>query len=83
VRGTAIEIAAKIGNADIPQKGEFVIVARGSDRESEIDVTELLRKRLEAGDGPNQAAKLVAAETGRSKSDLYTMALEIRADHSG
>ena len=83
VRGTAIDIAAKIVNGDIPKKGEFVIVARGSDRESEIDVTDLLRRRLEAGDGANQAAKLVAAETGRSKSDLYTMALAIKADYSG
>jgi 16S rRNA (cytidine1402-2'-O)-methyltransferase len=83
VRGAATDIAEKIDNGDIPQKGEFVIVARGSDRESEIDVTDLLRRRLEAGDGPNQAAKFVAAETGRSKSDLYTIALAVKADYSG
>jgi 16S rRNA (cytidine1402-2'-O)-methyltransferase len=83
VRGSPAEINAMLKSAEIPVKGEFVFVTRGSDRADELDVTILLQARLDAGEGPNQAAKVVAAETGRTKSELYKIALELKADHSG
>jgi 16S rRNA (cytidine1402-2'-O)-methyltransferase len=82
-RGTADAVAAKLADGSIPARGEFVVVARGSGRGIEVDVDELLNERLAAGEGPNQAAKSVAAETGRSKSELYKRALELRQAQSG
>lgn len=82
VRGSPDHIRALLASGEIPTRGEFVFVARGSNRAEEIDVTSLLRARLDAGDGPNQAARTVAAETGQAKSELYKIALELRAAHS-
>jgi 16S rRNA (cytidine1402-2'-O)-methyltransferase len=81
VRGKAAEIVTCFADGTIPQKGEFVIVARSGSTSVEIDVDELLRDRLAAGERPNQAAKSVAAATGLSKSDLYKRALELRSEH--
>jgi 16S rRNA (cytidine1402-2'-O)-methyltransferase len=84
VRASAAEILTCFENGTIPEKGEFVIVARSVPPDDDVDVDTLLRSRLAAAEGPNQAAKSVAAETGLSKSDLYRRALELRAeDQSG
>ena len=84
VRGTAAEIMTCFADGTIPQKGEFVIVARSGGASSGIEVDELLRDQLAGGERPNQAAKSVAAATGLSKSDLYKRALELRSeDQSG
>jgi 16S rRNA (cytidine1402-2'-O)-methyltransferase len=81
-RGTAAEVAAKFQQGEIPARGEFVVVARGSTAGADIDVDARLRERLAAGDGPNQAARQVSAETGLPKSDLYKRALELKANQS-
>jgi 16S rRNA (cytidine1402-2'-O)-methyltransferase len=83
VRGTAENIAARLADGSIPARGEFVVVARGTGRDTGVDVDQLLTERLEAGEGPNQAAKSVAAETGQAKSDLYKRALELKQTQSG
>jgi 16S rRNA (cytidine1402-2'-O)-methyltransferase len=82
-RGTAEAIATRLSDGSIPAKGEFVVVARGSGLGIEVDVDQMLADRLGAGEGPNQAAKSVAAETGLSKSELYKRALELRQGQSG
>jgi 16S rRNA (cytidine1402-2'-O)-methyltransferase len=78
-RGTAAEIARMLADESIPAKGEFVIVVRGTGATGEFDVDRLLVNRLRAGDGPSQAARAIAAESGRSKSELYRRALAIKA----
>jgi len=84
VRGSAAEIVTCFEDGTIPEKGEFVIVARSVAPDDDVDVDGMLRSRLAAGEGPNQAAKHLAMETGKSKSDLYKRALELRAeDQSG
>ena len=84
VRGSAAEIVTCFEDGTIPEKGEFVIVARSVAPDDDVDVDGMLRYRLAAGEGPNQAAKSVATETGMPKSDLYKRALELRAeDQSG
>jgi 16S rRNA (cytidine1402-2'-O)-methyltransferase len=80
VRGTAAEIVTCFADGTIPQKGEFVIVARAAGEAQDIDVDGLLRDHLAAGERPNQAAKSVAAATGLSKSELYKRALELRSE---
>ena len=80
VRGNAAEIVTCFADGTIPQKGEFVIVARAAGEAQDIDVDGLLRDHLAAGERPNQAAKSIAAATGLSKSELYKRALELRSE---
>jgi len=80
VRGTAAEIVTCFADGTIPQKGEFVIVAKAAGEAQDFDIDGLLRDHLAAGERPNQAAKSVAAATGLSKSELYKRALELRSE---
>jgi 16S rRNA (cytidine1402-2'-O)-methyltransferase len=59
-------------------RGEIVVVIEGGEPAlREIDPETELRARLAAGDRPNDAAKAVAAASGRPKSEIYRLALEL------
>jgi 16S rRNA (cytidine1402-2'-O)-methyltransferase len=72
-----LDSLAKRANEDADmQRGEIVIVVKGSDAEatSNLDADRLLRALLEEL-SPAQAAKLTARITGEKRNDLYDRAL--------
>lgn len=82
VRGTASELVAGLEDGSIPAKGEFVVVAMASGRRAGVDVDIHLRARLDSGESANDAARQVAKETGRPKSELYKRALALKQSQS-
>lgn len=76
-RGPLAELAAAYA-ADGPPKGEVVIVLGPPEAEaaSDEDVDQLLREAL-VRSGPSEAARDVAAATGRARRDLYRRALAL------
>jgi len=78
-RGTLAELAA--GCAEAPPKGEVVLVVAGADDTpaplAEADVDAALAEAL-AAHPPSEAARIVAARTGRPRRALYARALELR-----
>lgn len=71
------EISERIGSGDIPSKGEFVLVLRGSDEVLAVDADHLLQTLL-AELSPSKAASVAAKVTDLSKSDLYERALALK-----
>ncbi len=84
VRGSLAELAAAVADGSIPTRGEFALVIAGKPSGSDGDdpaatptsaAVDAARARVEAlvGDGVArpEAARLVAAETGLSRRDLY------------
>ena len=64
-----------------PPKGEFVLVLRGKAEEEAPEMTPeqalgIVERYREAGCSLKEACKKAAAETGFSKNELYSMALE-------
>ena len=68
------ELSKRIGSGDIPSKGEFVLVLRGSDESLAVNADHLLQTLL-AELSPSKAASVAAKVTDLSKSDLYNRAL--------
>ncbi len=82
VAGTLAELVAQVsGRAAI---GEYVIVIAG--RSTELvqgeDVREVLQVLRKSGLSPSQAAREAATLTGRSRSDLYQIAMSIEGERS-
>jgi 16S rRNA (cytidine1402-2'-O)-methyltransferase len=77
VLGTASEISERVGSGDIPSRGEFVLVLRGSDEVLAVNADHLLQTLL-AELSPSKAASVAAKVTELSKSDLYDRALALK-----
>ncbi len=71
------ELSKRIGSGDIPSKGEFVLVLRGSDESLAVNADHLLQTLL-AELSPSKAASVAAKVTDFSKSDLYDRALVLK-----
>jgi 16S rRNA (cytidine1402-2'-O)-methyltransferase len=82
VRAPAPEILARFADGLLPERGEFVVVARSTPKSPAVDIDGLILELLRSGDGPNQAARLVATQTGLPKSEVYKRALELRSDQA-
>ncbi len=77
VLGTVGEISARVDSGDIPSRGEFVLVLRGSDDVLAVDADHLLQTLL-AELSPSKAASVAAKVTDISRSDLYDRALVLK-----
>lgn len=71
------ELSKRIDSGDIPSKGEFVLVLRGSDESLAVNADHLLQTLL-AELSPSKAASVAAKVTDLSKSDLYDRALVLK-----
>jgi 16S rRNA (cytidine1402-2'-O)-methyltransferase len=77
VLGTVGEISGRVGSGDIPSRGEFVLVLRGSDEVLAVNADHLLQTLL-AELSPSKAASVAAKVTDLSRSDLYGRALALK-----
>ena len=77
VLGTVGEILARVDSGEIPSRGEFVLVLRGSDEALSVNADHLLQTLL-VELSPSKAASVAAKVTGLSKSDLYDRALALK-----
>lgn len=77
VLGTVGEISEQIDSGDIPSRGEFVLVLRGSDEVLAVNADHLLQTLL-AELSPSRAASVAAKVTDLSRSDLYDRALDLK-----
>ena len=77
VLGTVGEISERIGSGDIPAKGEFVLVLRGSDEALAVNADHLLQTLLTELP-PSKAASVAAKVTDLSRSELYDRALALK-----
>jgi 16S rRNA (cytidine1402-2'-O)-methyltransferase len=77
VLGTVGEISERVGSGDIPSRGEFVLVLRGSDEVLAVNADHLLQTLL-AELSPSKAASVAAKVTDLSRSDLYGRALALK-----
>jgi 16S rRNA (cytidine1402-2'-O)-methyltransferase len=67
--------------SDIKPRGEFTLVIAGKPaktRWGEADVRQALKKRLAEGLSPSEAARVVAAEAGWSKREVYRLSMEAK-----
>ncbi len=81
VRTTLAEATERYANQ--PPRGEFALVVGAPEPEAGSiepeEASALLRERLAAGEPLSAAAREVAKETGLPRSELYRIAMEIRA----
>jgi 16S rRNA (cytidine1402-2'-O)-methyltransferase len=66
---------------DIKPRGEFTLVIAGAPEKTrwgEADVRQTLKKRLAEGLSPSEAARVVAAEAGWSKREVYRLSMEAK-----
>jgi len=77
VMGTVGEISKRIGSGDIPSRGEFVLVLRGSNEALAVNADNLLQTLL-VELSPSKAASVAAKVTDLSRSDLYDRALALK-----
>ena len=77
VTGTLGEISDRIGSGDIPSRGEFVLVLRGSAEALEVNADYLLQILLTEL-SPSKAASVAAKVTDLSRSHLYDRALVLK-----
>lgn len=79
-RGTLTELAASL--AATPARGECTLVVEGLGAESaalpELDVEAELRRLLDEGLGPKDAAARLVVKTGKPRRHLYQLALSLR-----
>ncbi len=81
VRGTLKELAARVGNGDIPSKGEFVIVVAGAEpAATSAHDADVLLKELAAVLPAKTAASVAANVTGGRRNDMYKRLLELGED---
>ena len=77
VLGTVGEISERVASGDIPSRGEFVLVLRGSDVVLAVNADHLLQTLL--GElSPSKAASVAAKVTDLSRADLYDRALALK-----
>jgi 16S rRNA (cytidine1402-2'-O)-methyltransferase len=77
VLGTVGEISERVASGDIPSRGEFVLVLRGSDEVLAVNADHLLQTLL--GElSPSKAASVAAKVTDLSRADLYDRALALK-----
>lgn len=78
VQGTLAELAEKFATAAIPEKGEFVIIVSGAEKEQEsaIDVDVLITELAAVLPG-KQAAAIAAKVTGEKRNAIYARMLEL------
>jgi 16S rRNA (cytidine1402-2'-O)-methyltransferase len=76
-RGRLDELAASFGGEET--KGEVVIIVAGDNTVefTEDDSDAMLQRLLSSGLKPSDAAREAAALTGKSRSDLYNLAVQI------
>lgn len=74
LRGTPAELLLRF--SEQPPRGEVTLVIGGAtDQEwTDAQVSEALRRRLQAGDSPAEAAKMVAKLSGRPRREIYELA---------
>ena len=78
VQGTFAELSEKLASAEIPAKGEFVIIVHGAEDESSTDIdVDLLITELAAVLPGKQAAAIAAKVTGEKRNALYARMLEL------
>jgi 16S rRNA (cytidine1402-2'-O)-methyltransferase len=81
VRGTLAELAARY--AEAAPRGECVLVVEGGapaavEAAASVDVEAELRRLLDAGLGPRDAAARLVIVTGKPRRQLYQLALSLR-----
>jgi len=78
VQGTFAELTEKLVSAEIPSKGEFVIIVDGVKDEPATDIdVDLLITELAAVLPGKQAAAIAAKVTGEKRNALYARMLEL------
>ncbi len=81
VRGTLAELAARSEND--PPRGEVtLVVAGGSAALPAVDIEAELRKLLDAGLGPKDAAARLVVVTGKPRRQLYQLALSLQRERA-
>lgn len=81
VRGTLGELAARYESA--PPRGEVtLVVAGGSAAQPAVDIEAELRRLLESGLGPKDAAARLVVVTGKPRRQLYQLALSLMRERS-
>jgi 16S rRNA (cytidine1402-2'-O)-methyltransferase len=85
VRGTLAELAVRYAGA--PPRGECTLVVEGgaagaADAAAAIDVEAELRRLLDAGLGPRDAAARLVIVTGKPRRHLYQLALSLQRSRS-
>jgi 16S rRNA (cytidine1402-2'-O)-methyltransferase len=83
VRGTAREVADRLGSA--PVRGEVVVVVAGAPNQEVDDepVRGMLRSRLASGVSMRDAVAEVSESLGVAHRRVYRIALELRSDADG
>jgi 16S rRNA (cytidine1402-2'-O)-methyltransferase len=82
VLGTVGEISERVSSGDIPSKGEFVLVLRGSNEVLAVNADHLLQALL-VELSPSKSASVAAKVTDLSRSDLYDRALALKKGTDG
>jgi 16S rRNA (cytidine1402-2'-O)-methyltransferase len=78
VRATLAELAARY--AEAPPRGECVLVVEGATTvAAAVDIEAELRRLLDEGLGPRDAAARLVIVTGKPRRQLYQLALSLRA----
>jgi 16S rRNA (cytidine1402-2'-O)-methyltransferase len=81
VRGTLAELAARY--ADVAPRGECtLVVAGGSAAAPTVDIEAELRRLLESGLGPKDAAARLVVVTGKPRRQLYQLALSLQRERA-
>ncbi len=77
IRGTLTELAARY--ADVSPRGECTLIVQGGRaQESALDIEAELRKLLDTGLGPKDAAARLVVLTGKPRRQLYQLALSLQ-----
>jgi 16S rRNA (cytidine1402-2'-O)-methyltransferase len=81
VRGTLGELAARYAHE--PPRGECtLVVAGGSAAAPDVDIEAELRRLLDTGLGPKDAAARLVVVTGKPRRQLYQLALSLQREKS-
>ena len=79
VRGTLAELAARY--AEVAPRGEVtLVVAGGNAAAPAVDIEAELRRLLESGLGPKDAAARLVVVTGKPRRQLYQLALSLQRE---
>lgn len=81
VRGTLAELAARF--AEAAPRGECTIVVAGGAAAVDVDIEGELRRLLDAGLGPKDAAARLVVVTGKPRRQLYQLALSLSREKPG
>ena len=81
VRGTLVELAERYAHE--PPRGEVtLVVAGGSADAPAVDIEAELRKLLDSGLGPKDAAARLVVVTGKPRRQLYQLALSLQRERA-